>query len=160
MALTILTEDGDVFEDRTDLSNLFLQYAPRDNFNVTTHVTIDPQRDFQQAFLCVWQDHDHYAKIGLVHTHGDRKIEVGIQHNDKFASHLHQTTLTKSAYLQIKRRGDNYEFLASTDGKKWTTIETDPLPLIDLRVGIGACSPDATTPIPAAFEFVRFSVEK
>ena len=136
--LTIETEDGDVFEDRTDLENLFLEYAPAGDFDVTTHVTIDPEQDYQQAFLALWQDHSHYAKIGFVHTHGGKKIEVGMQQDDKFTSHLHDTTLNKTVWLQIKRRGDNYEFLASPDGRTWTTIETNPLSLKELRVGIGA----------------------
>ncbi len=159
-ALTIQTEDGDVFEDRTDLSNLFLQYAPLGDFAVTTRVAIDPQKDYQQAFLSLWQDHSHYVKISFVHTHGSRKIEVGIQQNDKYTSHLHDTTLNKLAWLQIKHHGDNDEFLASADGKTWTSIESDAIPLIDLRVGIGACSPDAQMPIPAAFDFVHFSAGK
>ena len=47
--------------------------------------------------------------------------------------------------------------LASSDGKTWESIESQTVPLIDLRVGIGACSPDAKDSTSAAFDFVRFS---
>ena len=156
--LIIQTEDGDVYQDRSDLSNLFLQYAPQGDFDVTTRVNIAPQKDFEQAFLCLWQDHQNFAKLVYIHSHGGRKIEVGVEKASKYVSHLHEIPgLGDTVHLRIKRTGTRCEFLVSGDGRQWKTIESQDIPLDDLRVGIGACSPDGPRSIPAAFDYVRFN---
>ena len=58
--------------------------------------------------------------------------------------------------LRLSKRGDQCEYQVSADGKQWQTIAKRPMKLIDLRVGICACSPASGREIPAAFEFVRF----
>jgi beta-xylosidase len=155
--LTIETEDGDVYEDRSDLRNLFLTLPPRGPFDVTTRCTLQPDKDFEQAFLTLWQDHQHYAKIAYVHTHGGRKIEIGIEKEGVYESHLHDVTLGDDVYLRIKRHDDATEFLCSGDGAKWASVEKDQVSLVDLRVGLGACSPDSPRSIPVAFDYLRFS---
>jgi beta-xylosidase len=155
--LIINTSDGDVFEDRSDLSNLFLTYAPFGDFDVTTRCTLKPDRDFEQAFLSLWQDHQDYAKIAYVHTHGARKLEVGVEKAGDYTSHLHDVALGDEVYLRIRRRGNATEFLSSGDGRTWRSIEKQDVPLTDLRVGLGACSPDSPRSIPVAFDYLRFS---
>jgi beta-xylosidase len=158
--LTIQTDNGDVFEDRSDLSNLFLAHAPLGDFDVTTRVAIDPQTDYQQAFLTLWQDHNHFAKIGFVHTHGGKRIEVGVEQDEKYTSHRHDTLDASDVYFRIKRRGEACAFLISTDGSKWTEIETQTVPLRDLQIGIGACSPDSKESTTASFDFIRVTPAK
>lgn len=157
--LTIQTDDGDVFEARSDLSNLFLQYAPRGDFEVTTKVSINPEEDYQQAYITLWQDHNNFAKIAFLHTHGAKMIEVGVEQQEKYVSHLHETKLTSEAWLKIRKKGNVLEFLASSDGKKWDSIETQTVPLIDLRVGFGASSPDAKKSTTAEFDFFRIAAK-
>jgi beta-xylosidase len=158
--LTIDTEDGDVFEDRSDLSNLFLASAPAGDFDAITRVAINPRDDYQQAFLTLWQDHNHYAKIAFVHTHGGKRIEIGVEQDEKYDSHRHETLDANDVYFQIKRRGEECSFLYSTDGSKWTQVESQKVPLRDLQIGIGACSPDAKKSTTAAFDFIRVAPVK
>lgn len=162
--LTIDTENGDVFETRSDLSNLFLEYAPFGDFTVTTSVAVKPEQDYQQAFLMLWQDHNNYAKIAFLHSHGKDKIEVAISRNEKVESRLHDTALTDHAFLRIIRRGDSTEFDDSGNGREWQMIDTLKIPMLDLRVGLGACSPSeaesGAPSIPAAFDFIRFDKVK
>jgi beta-xylosidase len=153
--LAIQTDDGDVFENRSDLSNLFLEEAPLGDFDVTTRVVIDPKQDYQQAFLTLWQDHNNFAKITFVHTHGGKRIEIGVEKDEKYQSHRHEILDATEVWLQIKRRGESIEFLSSTDGKKFVSVETQQVALRDLKVGIGACSPDAKEGTTAGFGFVR-----
>jgi beta-xylosidase len=156
-ALKIQTEDGDVHEDRSDLSNLFLQYAPVGDFTVTTRVNISPDADYQQAFLTLWQDHNNYAKLVYLHSHGGRKIEVGVERQEHYDSHLHDAAnLGNEVFLRIRRTGTRCDFLISTDGRRWQSIESQNVPLTDLRVGLGACSPGGAPSTTAAFDFIRF----
>ena len=60
-------------------------------------------------------------------------------------------------FLATSRKDLIDTFLASGDGKAWDSIESQSVPLNDLRVGIGACSPDAKNSTSAAFDFVRIS---
>ena len=155
--LVIHTEDGDIYQDRSDLSNLFLQYAPQRDFEVTTKVAISPDKDFEQAFLILWQDHQNFAKIAYLHSKGGRKIEVGIEKASKYDSYLHEIPgLGDEVQFRIRKAGDKLDFQLSHDGRKWQTIESKSVPLIDLRVGLGACSPDGPRSIPAAFDYIRF----
>jgi beta-xylosidase len=155
--LTINTFDGDVFEDRSDLSNLFLEYAPRGDFEVTTKVAVKPEQDFEQAFVNVWQDHNNFAKLAVVHSHGGVKLEIDTEVQQKNDSDLHDAPVTDVYWLRIAKRGQSYEFSFSTDGSKWTKLGTRNLNLIDLRVGCGACSPDSVRSIPASFDFLRIT---
>ncbi len=153
--LTINTFDGDVFEDRSDLENLFLEYAPFGDFTVTTKVAVKPQKDFEQAFLNIWQDHNNFAKIDVVHSHGGVKLEIDTEIQQKNDSDLHDAPVADAYWLRIEKKADNYDFLYSLDGNKWTKLGSRNLNLIDLRIGFGACSPDSIRSIPAAFDFVR-----
>jgi beta-xylosidase len=153
--LVIRTFDGDVFEDRNDLENLFLEYAPFGDFEVTTRVAIQPKRDYQQAFLDIWQDQNDYAKIAIVWSHGGLKFEINTEVNEKNESELHPATSASDYWLRIGKHGNEYAFSVSTDGTNWQKLGTRNLSLIDLRVGLGACSPDSDRSIPAAFDFVH-----
>ena len=40
-------------------------HAPAGDFDVTTRVSIRADQDYEQAFLCLWQDHEHYTKLAI-----------------------------------------------------------------------------------------------
>lgn len=155
--LTIQTADGDVAEKRDDQENLFLQYAPRGDFDVTTHVTMNPTVNYQNAFLCVWQDHDNFIKLATVYSDRPR-IEVAIETKAKYDSHLFDNMLGTDLYLRVTRRGEAYGFSVSKDNAHWTTLMSDVKPgLTDLRVGVGAASPGTRASTAASFDYVRFT---
>lgn len=155
--LTIQTADGDVAEKRDDAENLFLQYAPRGDFDVTTHVNIHPAENYENAFLCIWQDHDNFLKLASVHDQRPR-LEVAAETAGHYDSHLFENTLGDDLYLRIARRGDRYSFYASSDDTHWTTLSADVRSgLGDLRVGVGAASPGTRATTRASFDFVRFT---
>ncbi|HZZ42193.1 MAG TPA: family 43 glycosylhydrolase [Tepidisphaeraceae bacterium] len=155
--LLIRTMDGDVAEKRDDAENIFLQYAPLGDFTATTHVTIDPRMNYQNAFLCVWQDHDNFVKLATVYSDKPR-LEVAIESAAKYDSHLFDNTLGTDVYLRITKRSDRYSFAASRDNIHWMTMMADVQPaLTDLRVGIGAASPGTNRSTTASFDFIHFT---
>lgn len=148
--LTIRTQDGDVFEERTDLYNLFLQYAPAGDFTITTRVDFTPKEDYQHASIYVWQDHNHYAKLALVHDNGLR-LEAAREVGGKYEKKL--TDARGEQFLRIRKTGDTLTFHVSRDGKQWRQLEaTFDVDFHDLKVGIAAGSP-AARPAEAKFDF-------
>ena len=161
--LAIRMKDGDVFEDRSDLSNLLLEDAPVGDFDVTTRVAVRPERDFEQAFLCLWQNHNQFMKVAVLHSHAGLKYEIGTEDQMHYNSTLFDAIDAidaKNYDLRISKRGDSYEFSVRADGSAWKSLGTRTISLLNIRAGVGACSPDSGRDIPAAFDFVHFSAAK
>jgi beta-xylosidase len=155
--LNIKTFDGDVYEDRADASNIFLQYAPLGDFDVTTKVSIHPEKDYELAFIGLWQNHNQYVKLAVVHSHGGIKLEVGNESSGRYASRLHDAPTLDNYWLRISKTSDRYEFSFSLDGKEWKKLDSEYATLLNIKAAIGACSPESNREIPVAFDFVRFT---
>ena len=151
--LTIQTRDGDVFEERTDLENLFLQYAPAGDFTITTRVDFEPRENYQHASLYVWQDHNNYAKLALVHDDGLR-LEAARETGGKYAKRL--TNANGERYLRIRKAGDALHFYVSADGTTWRQLDAQfDARFTETKVGITAGSPGPSTSAQARFDFFR-----
>jgi len=155
--LKIKTDDGDVYQDRSDLHNLFLEYAPVGDFEVTTRVAVKPQRGHEQAFLTVWQNHNQFAKLAVVQTATGLKFEVAREMSGRYTFDLHDAPETGDYWMKIQRRGKLCDYSVSTDGSKWERLAVQEIELLNPRVGIGACSPESDRSIEASFDFVRYS---
>lgn len=155
--LVIQTADGDVAERRDDMENLFLQYAPLRDFTATTHLSIHPTVNYQNAFLCIWQDHDNFLKVATVYSDKPR-LEVAIETDAHYDSHLFDNPWGGEMYLRIVRHWDSYSFLASADGVHWMPLMSNVKShLTDLRVGVGAASPGTDRSTSATFDYLRFT---
>lgn len=155
--LNLKTLDGDTHEERSDLRNLFLQYAPEGDFTVTVKVHIHPQRNYDQTFLYLWQDHNNYLRVGPVF---DEKLMIALAQESKSAFETLATDeyLGDDVELRATRLGRTYRFAASVDGKNWKQIGADVEDdLVDLRVGVGAASPASEKSVDAWVDWVRFS---
>ncbi|MGB7158428.1 MAG: family 43 glycosylhydrolase [Tepidisphaeraceae bacterium] len=154
--LTIQTKDGDVYEERTDLQNLFLQYAPAGDFTITTRVDFTPRENHQHASLYVWQDHNNYAKLALVHDNGLR-LEASRETKGKYAKRL--TDAQGERYLRIRKTGDALAFFASADGTKWRQLDAQfDARFTETKIGIAAGSPGPSSSAEARFDF--FHIER
>lgn len=150
--LVVKTRDGDVFEERTDLYNLFLQYAPVDDFTITTHVDFTPKENYQHASIYVWQDHNHYAKLALCYDDGLR-LEAAREVGGKYQKRL--ADATDERFLRIRKVGDTLTFHVSADGDEWRQLdESFDVKFHDVKVGIAAGSPAAKS-AEAKFDFFR-----
>jgi beta-xylosidase len=156
--LVITTQDGDVYRERADLKNLFLQYPPAGDFDVTASIVIKPERNHDQAFVCLWQDHNDYTKLAVVYSDAP-KLEVATETDGDYQSQLFDlpSPAEKGVQLRLRRHADQCEYLFSADGQTWKTLATKPMKLIDLRVGIGAASPASDRETTATFDFVHFA---
>jgi beta-xylosidase len=151
--LSIRTQDGDVFRERDDLQNLFLQHAPAGDYSVTTRLDFDPTENYQNAQLCVWEDHNNYLKIAIVHDDG-LHLEIARERHIDYKKRLFPAG--DQRYLRITKIGDTYAFAASTDGKQWNTLDvTFEASFNEPKIGIGAASPGTDKRTEAKFDFVH-----
>ncbi|HEV2294334.1 MAG TPA: family 43 glycosylhydrolase [Tepidisphaeraceae bacterium] len=150
--LIIQTQDGDVFEERTDLANLFLQYAPAEDFTITTRVDFTPRENYQHASIYVWQDHNHYVKLALCYDDGLR-LEVAREIGGKYDKRL--ADARDERLLRIRKTGQSLTFHVSRDGTEWRQLTPSfEVDFHDVKVGIAAGSP-AAKPAEAKFDFFR-----
>jgi len=157
-ALMIDPQPGDVRELRADLRNLFLCYPPdaRD-FSVTTRVRFHPKNAGEQAFLCLWQNHNDFVRFGVTRDESAApKLQIAFEHDAQWSENDFDDKLGDDVLLRIDVIDGSVRFQASGDGgKNWIVLsKPTKLGLLTPRVGIGA-SGDASA-AAAAFDFLRF----
>lgn len=155
--LVIRTGKGDVHGDKSDLTNLFLQYAPRGDFAASVKVTFDAKRNYEQAFLIAWQDHNNYVRFSTAHV-GGRRLEMGVELGGEYRSALEPNDFGATVHMKLTRAGDVYGFQVSRDGRDWKTLGArHEASLVDLKIGLGATSSISDRRPEASFE--RFVIE-
>lgn len=154
--LCIDTQDGDLFQDRVDAKNIFLQYAPEGDFSVETQVDFAPQADFEQAFLLVWQDQGNYLKLATVHSGGGR-LEAAWEVDGNYTSTLIDNDLGGILRFRIVKSGSHYDFfVAEADDGPWRQLGLGvDLELQMIRAGLGAVSPVSGAFLTARFDYLR-----
>lgn len=157
--LILNTQDGDLWQDRVDAKNVFLQYAPSGDFDIETQVSFDPVADFEQAFLIVWENQSNYVKCGTVHSFFPR-LEAAVETDGQYSSSLAANTIGADVRLRIERRGSQCRCYAGRAGQtSWVSISS-PVDFITTQpqIGLGAYSPGSGAHRAARFEYFNLSV--
>jgi len=151
--LCIETVRGDTFQEHADAANIFLQYAPKGDFQIRTKVNFTPEENHEQAFLIVWQDSNNYIRFSSVYSN-ETQLEIGCELNGVYDSFHTPNELVPDIYLQIEKRGLRYLFSYSANGKEWTEIPVERrADFKHIQVGLGAISPSSGALRLAKFEF-------
>jgi hypothetical protein len=157
-ALVIDPDRGDVREQNDDLRNLFLCYPPeKRDFSVTTRVRFRPDRPGDQAFLCLWQNHNDFVRLAVTRGDSDTpKFQIAFERAATWSASDFDDNLGEDVLLRIDVVDGSVAFHASGDGgKTWPGLsKPTKLNLLAPRVGIGAIGASASP--PAAFDFVHF----
>jgi beta-xylosidase len=156
-ALRITTTPGDMWKHRGDFQNLFTQFLPTENAVITVRVRFEPQANYEQAFVCLWQDHDNFARLSVAYDEGPKFLAAWEREGA-----FHQTDVPNGfggeVRLRIVKRGGVCDMLASGGGADWlTVVEGAPCDFTLPRAGLGAISPVSGATREAVFE--RFEVE-
>jgi regulation of enolase protein 1 (concanavalin A-like superfamily) len=139
--LVITARNAQVYQEQNDGQNVFLQQAPAGDWAITTQVTFDAQRNFDQAFLTVWQDSNNYLMLKEAFA-GSPSFEASYEDDQTYHSTLATNDIGDTVFLQIRKTGDTYTQSYSPDGVTWTQVGSPvTLPLLDVKVGVGAWSP-------------------
>jgi regulation of enolase protein 1 (concanavalin A-like superfamily) len=137
--LTITTQIGTIHADETvrgepSAKNIFVINNPLDenaDFVVTTSLSsFTPEVAYQQAGLICYNDDDNYVKWSYEYNWEKRQGQRFILVRETGAQPTHdpaeEVSDLKRVWLRLTRRGDQYEYAASTDGKKFTVYGEKP----------------------------------
>ena len=171
--LVITTLDGDIHRERSDMSNLFLQYAPAEDFEIETKVSFNPEQNYEQVMLVVWQDHNNYLRLSYVYAE-ELRIESACEINGEFKSQNIPLSISLKGskgdspfskggegdfvLLKIKKKKNHYDFFYSRNGSKWKKVGKGyNVNFNDLKVGINATAPVSQRNITAEFDYFRLT---
>lgn len=160
-SLCVTTQDGDVYQERLDAKNLFLQYAPEGDFAIETRVDFTPEADFEQAFLMVWQDESNFLKIASVFS-GERKFEAAREVNGKYTSGPMENRKGTPVRLRIEKTGTHYDFFVRGEADaSWEKVTAGfDADFRQIQVGLGAIAPVSNAPRLAKFDYFRIELRK
>lgn len=153
--LVITTQDGDVWGSRFDLRNVFLQSPLPGDFEIVARVELRVQRNFDQAFLIIWGDHNNYIRLSHAYV-GGRRWQIVRELNGEVYREEVPNTIGDNVWMKITKRGRSYQCEVSLAGQKWWPVGP-PLAadFPEIQVGLGAACPGAGRRIDAEFDFFR-----
>ena len=155
--LVITTQDGDLWQSRYDLRNLFLQAAPSGDFEAITRTDYTVSRNFDQVMLVAWGDHNSYVRLSNVYS-GGRRWQVTRELGGEVRTFETPNTLGDAVWMKLTRRGRTIQFAVSGDGSAWYPVGPPLLTdFAELAVGVSASSPGSGRRGDAGFEFFRVS---
>lgn len=152
--LVIDTENGDLFGDRIDARNIFLQYAPIGDFIIETRLIFAPTANFEQAFLILWENQSNYVKVGSLFA-GGLAIEAAVETNGQYTGSTQTNTWGNTIRLKIERRGGKcYCYVGGDNDLIWWPVgsSTDFI-TAQPQVGLGAFSPVSGALRTARFDY-------
>jgi glucose/arabinose dehydrogenase/plastocyanin/regulation of enolase protein 1 (concanavalin A-like superfamily) len=162
-ALNLLAHPDDIFGGTNgDLANIVLQPLPgggEEPWSITTELTWEPDTNFQNAGLMIYEDDDNYIKTGMV-WNGARNFEL-VKETDANPTFPGGSTPAGSVgdtfFLRyISDDGNSVDAQFSADGQSWTDIGTTGTDLSGLenpRIGVYATAAGAPE-ITASFHSV------
>ena len=174
--LTITTQRGSIHGDSKQdqqsggilAKNLFLIDNPLvldADFTLTTRVTgFLPTMPYQQAGLIIYDNDDYYVKFVYEYSRADstKQIFGCVTEADAQPTH-HLVAESESGltdyWLRLTRRGNNYEYASSLDGKTFRSHGAATWTGSPVQVGLVAKNGAAATAteVDAAFDFFAFS---
>jgi len=146
--IELWTVKGDINSGMHDAPGTGVQLGPklREWDEVTARLDFTPDREAQQAGLIVWQDGDHFIRLGR-RFFGRNQIEFMAEEGRSALSTAANTVYDPEGqsgqpiYLSIRRRANSYQAYLSHDGIRWEP-HGEPIvphqPFASPRVGIYA----------------------
>lgn len=141
-ALQINVQHGHVVAH--NYSNLLLRPAPAGDFQIETQITFRPDHNFQFAGLIIYESDSNFIQGGRAYCNA-----VGCVGEGLYMDHYTKGIVVEPDFgqtyreidpiqLRLSRRGHNYTFEASTDGKVWFIIGSHTSDINPLQVGLVA----------------------
>ena len=142
--------------------NLLLRDSPVTDFEIETKVTFDPQANFQQAAILIFQDEDNFVLLnrGFCDVGGCPGSAVFLDNmvNGKLdlANHPQTAVASQTTWLRLRKEGIQYIGFYSVDGQTWEELGRVENLLTPAKVGLTANNANAdpsVSQIPADFDF-------
>ena len=152
--LRITTQPGSISGSDNNAKNILLTNPDLADFKITTKVTFSPTENGQSAAIIVYQDDDNYIQLRRRYNTADIVsfvYEAG-EDIDGFGGLVSAT----DTYLRIIKVGDLYVGSYSVDGNTWIDLGKLYASFANPKVGLMTFNEDATSEIPADFDYFQF----
>ena len=140
-------------------SNLLLRPAPVGNFQAETQIIFRPADNFQFAGLIIYESDSNFIQAGRGYCRAVGCIGEGL-YMDYYKRGVAVKPNFGQSYkdidpilLRLNRRGNNYTFEASTDGKVWFIIGSHTSDMNPAQIGLVAGQRLEGGILPAQFEY-------
>ncbi len=155
--LQINVEGGYVVEGTN--SNMLLRSAPKGDFQIETQIKFSPSDNYQFAGLIIYESDANFIQAGRGYCRTYECIGEGLymnyyQKGKEVMPNFGQVYRDlKPIQLRLSRKGDNYTFEASTDGKVWFIVGSHTSSIQPLKVGLVAGQKMTGEILPAVFDY-------
>lgn len=115
------------------------------DFTISTHVTFQPQHQYDQCGLFVRADADNWIKAGAEYENETISrlgaVVTNLGYSDWSTQDINSTQT--ELWHRLSRQGDDFLIESSMDGQAWTQLRITHMHQIgaELAVGVYACSP-------------------
>ncbi len=165
-ALSIATENGDVYQNTNTAHNLVLRSAPSGAWTATTKINEVGNVQYHQSGLIVYGDDDNYTKFDRLATNASGSAaSEHFEFINEVAGTARNTSADASAnlpanypadfYLQIRSDGTNITGWSSTDGTTWTQVGQAAALPANAKIGVFALDNAAATHVTAKFDYFQ-----
>ncbi len=154
-----LTANGTLFSNYNNAKNILLTPAPLGDFEMTVHMGLNPQKNYQAGALILYQDDDHFLDLSR-DFNNSQSVEFNKWWGTDFSERWYDGTGLTDVYLRVVKHGNVYQGFVSADGVAWNGMGAQTLDFTSLKVGVyapvgvGSALPVnvysfALTPLPA-----------
>lgn len=154
--LTLLTQVGDIYEEVNNPINFFAIDVPYENFEVTTHVFIQPEQSLEQAGLMLYNDWDNYARLARIHTSSDHAIKAGLETAANHREVIHNINNSDQVFLRMSKINNQISYNYSIYGEEWIEIyNRSDVKWDNTYVVLYAISPSSKREIEVLFNYIE-----
>jgi regulation of enolase protein 1 (concanavalin A-like superfamily) len=140
-------------------SNLLLHPAPAGDFQIETQISFDPGDNFQFAGLIIYDSTANFIQAGRGYCRSFECAGRGLYMNyykkgvvikPNFGQAYRESA---PLLIRLSRRGENYTFEASADGKVWFLIGRHTSDIKPAQVGLVSGQKIKGDALPAVFSY-------
>jgi len=154
--LTITAQEAEIYEANNNPVNFFLYAVPYQNFEAVTRILFQPESDFEQAGLAIYQDMDNYARLSRVHAYGRHAVEPALETAGSYSDWNRDIANTAEIYLKLTKIDGQLSYYYSFDGIKWREVEHHPrVNWEQVYVVLYAISPVSGREVDAMFDYIE-----
>ncbi len=124
--LTILTQKADVYNITEDPVNFFLFTVPYDNFEVTTRILFQPESNWEQAGIMLYEDKKNYSSLARTQISGKQAIEPALIENSTTTQWRKNISNLKDIYLRMTKIDNQISYFYSVEGEDWIQVGSEP----------------------------------
>lgn len=140
-------------------SNLLLRPAPAGDFRIETQINFRPEDNYQFAGLIIYESDANFIQAGRGYCRSFECAGEGL-----YMNYYKKGVVVKPDFgqsykeidpisVRLSRKGDNYTFEASTDGKVWFMIGSHASDIAPLQVGLITGQRLKGNVLPAVFDY-------